>query len=84
MENALHDYRKRTKKDLAVHPISAQLQAAGSPAAIFAILQQQILELDRFRSGNDRWTEWLGTIIDVLSTLSASLGEGIGLVSLET
>lgn len=85
METALQDYQNRTKKDLAMHPISAQLEASDSPAAIFAVFRQQIPEVDRFRSpGDDRWTEWLGTIIDVLCALSASLGEGNSLVSLET
>ena len=80
--NALDAYQRRTKINLLAHPISTQLEASSSTATIFAFFQQQILELDRFRSGDDRWTEPLGTIINFLHALSASLRGS--LVSLET
>ena len=82
--NALKAYEKRTKKDLLAHPLASQLQACDSPAAILAILQLQVQGLDQSRSGDDRWTKWLDPTINVLYTFSATLGEGVGLVSLRT
>ena len=80
--NALKVYEKRTKKDLLAHPLASQLQACNSPAAILAILQQQVQGLDQSRSGGDRWTKLLDPTINVLYTFSATLGEGVGMVSL--
>ena len=79
--NALKVYEKRTKKDLLAHPLASQLQACNSPAAILAILQQQVQGLDQSRSGGDRWTKLLDPTINVLYTFSATLGEGVGMVS---
>jgi hypothetical protein len=82
--NALKAYEKRTKKDLLAHPLASQLQACDSPTAILAILRLQVQGLDQSRSGDDRWTKWLGPTINVLYTFSATLGEGVSLVSLRT
>ena len=79
--DALKVYEKRTKKDLLAHPLASQLQACDSPAAILAILQQQVQGLDQSRSGGDRWTKLLDPTINVLYTFSATLGEGVGMVS---
>jgi hypothetical protein len=82
--NALKAYEKRTKMDLLAHPLASQLQACDSPAAILVVLQQRVQELDQSRSSDDRWTKWLDPTVNVLYALSATLGEGVGLVSLKT
>ena len=84
MENALESYKKHTKKDLLAHPLASQLQACDSPAAILAVLQQQVQELDQSRSSDDRWSKWLVPTVNILYSLSETLGEGVGLVSLQT
>ena len=84
MENALESYKKHTKKDLLAHPLASQLQACNSPAAIIAVLQQQVQELDQSRSSDDRWSKWLVPTVNILYSLSETLGEGVGLVSLQT
>jgi hypothetical protein len=81
INNALKAYEKRTKKDLFAHPLASRLQACDSPGAILAILQQQIQGQDQSRSGDDRWTKWLDPTVNILYALSATLGEGAGLVS---
>jgi hypothetical protein len=73
-------YERRTKKDLLSHPLAAQLQACDSPSSILAVLQQQVQELDRSQSRNHRLTKWLDPTVNVLYSLSATLGEGVGLV----
>ena len=84
MENALESYKKHTKKDLLAHPLASQLQACDSPAAIIAVLRQQVQELDQSRSSDDRWSKWLVPTVNILYSLSETLGEGVGLVSLQT
>jgi hypothetical protein len=81
VNNALNAYKKRTKKDLLAHPLASQLQACNSPSAVLTILQQQVQGLDPSRSSDDRWTKWLDPIVNILYALSATLGEGAGLVS---
>jgi hypothetical protein len=84
IDNALKAYKKQTKKDLLAHPLASQLQACDSPAAILAVLQQQVQELDQSRSSDDRWSKWLGPTVNILYSLSETLGEGVNLVSLKT
>jgi len=81
----LKTYEKRTKKDLLAHPLAARLEACDSPGAILSILQQQVQELERsIGSSDDKWTKWLDPTVNVLYALSATLGEGVGLVRLGT
>ena len=81
--NALIAYKKRTKNDLIAHPLAAELQKSNSPTAILAVLHQQVQGLDRSRSTDDRWTKWLDPTVNVLHTLSETLGEGVSLVNLQ-
>jgi hypothetical protein len=81
----LKTYEKRTKKDLLSHPLATRLQACDSPGAILSILQQQVQEFERsIGSSDDKWTKWLDPTVNVLYALSATLGEGVGLVHLGT
>jgi hypothetical protein len=82
--NALKAYEKRTKKDLVAHPLATELQTCNSPSAILAVLHKQAQGLDRSPSSDDRWTKWLDPTVNVLHTLSDTLGEGVGLVSFRT
>jgi len=81
-DDALKAYKKRTKQDLLAHPLVAQLQACDSPAAILALLSQQVQELNRSQNRDERWSKWLDPTVSVLYAFSATLGEGVGLVCL--
>ncbi|KAF8495913.1 hypothetical protein F5888DRAFT_1924915 [Russula emetica] len=78
--NALKAYERRTKKDLLAHPLAAQLQRCDSPSSILTVLQQQVQELNRSQSSDERLTKWLDPTVNVLYTLSETLGEGVSLV----
>ncbi|KAI0277573.1 hypothetical protein BGY98DRAFT_610113 [Russula aff. rugulosa BPL654] len=78
--NALDNYRKRTKKDLLIHPLAARLQACDTPAAIRTILQEQIHGLDQSQSSAERWSKWLDPTVNVLFAFSATIGAGVGLI----
>ena len=82
INNALDEYKKRTKSDLLAHPLAIQLQACHSSGAILAVLQQQVRELDQSRSSDERWSRWLDPTVYVLYSLSSTLGAGVGLVCL--
>ena len=84
LNNALKAYEKRTKKDLLTHPLASELQNCSTPSAILAVLQRQIQALDQSSSGDDRWTKWLDPTVNVLHTLSDTLGEAVSLVSFRT
>ncbi|KAF8487157.1 hypothetical protein DFH94DRAFT_678202 [Russula ochroleuca] len=74
INNALDKYTKRTNNDLLAHPLAAQLQSCDSPRAILAVLQQQLQGPDQSRSSDERWSRWLDPTINVLYTLSSTVG----------
>jgi hypothetical protein len=84
INNALDAYKRRTKNDLLAHPLAVKLQSCNTPSAILAVLQEQIQGLDQSRNSDDRWTRWLDPTVNVLFALSATLGEGVGLVCVIT
>ncbi|KAN0139454.1 hypothetical protein V8E53_002955, partial [Lactarius tabidus] len=72
--------KKKKKKDLLTHPLASQLQSCESTTAILAILQGQIREFDKSRSGDERLTKWLGPTVNVLGAFSATISGGVSLV----
>ena len=82
INNALDKYKKRTGNDLLAHPLATQLQSCHSPSSILAVLHQQLQGQDQSRSSDDRWSGWLDPTINVLHTLSSTVGAGVGLVCL--
>src|SRR6266702_4436819 len=79
---ALKAYEKRTKTDLLTHPLATQLQSCNSSSDVLAVLHDKVNEFDQSRSHNERLSSWLNPTINVLYAFSATLGVGIGLVSL--
>jgi hypothetical protein len=84
INNALKAYEKRTKNNLLFHPLAEQLQTCNSPGAILHILQQQVQEINQFQSGDETLTKWLDPTVNVLYAFTEALGEGVGLVCLNT
>jgi hypothetical protein len=80
-EKALEEYEKKTGKDLASHPLTAEINGCDSPEAILAVLEGKANELKQSRSGDEGLTKWLNPTMNVLNALSATLGEGVGSVS---
>ena len=79
---SLKAYEKQTNKDLLSHPLAARLHSCDSPAAILAVLQDQVQEFEQSRSVDERLTKWLDPTVNVLYAFSATLGEAVGLVHL--
>jgi hypothetical protein len=77
---AVAEYKKRTKQDLYTHPFAAAFNACNTPDTILDVFRGQAQAFDKFREGDDKLMRCLNPTVQVLSTLSATLGEGIGLV----
>jgi hypothetical protein len=80
INNALDEYKKRTKNDLLAHPLASRLQTCSSPGAIIALLQEQVQGLDQSSSSDERWSKLLGPTVNVLQTFSSILEAGASLV----
>jgi hypothetical protein len=77
-DNALEAYKKKTRSDLALHPLLTKLESCDSPEAVLTMLRGEILGFDQARS-----TTWLISTVKVLDALSSTIGGGVGLVSLK-
>jgi len=75
------EYRRVTGKHLETHPFAIQLDTCNSPEAISKVILIQAQTHSRFSKGDEKLMAWLDPTVQILSILSATLGEGIGLVS---
>jgi hypothetical protein len=62
---ALDAYKDQTKKDIASHPLAAQLQSCDSSSAILAVLRAQVQTVDQSQSADEKWTKWLDPTVNV-------------------
>ena len=77
---ALEAYEKKTKRGLLTHPLSAKLQDCDSPAAILSVLQELVQQFEQRRCRNERLRSCLDSIVNVVYSISTTIGEGVGLV----
>jgi len=75
------EYATVTGKRLDTHPFAAQLDACDSPKAVSDLLRTQAQSFSKFRKGDDKLMAVLDPTVHILFTVSATLGEGIGLVN---
>ena len=81
---ALQTYERKTKKDLASHPLLPTFQSCNSPEAILTVLREQIPAFGQSQNGDDGLTKWLTPTVNVLYAFSATLGQGAGLVNIKS
>jgi len=79
---ASNEYQKVTGKRLDTHPFSAPLDTCHTPEDILKLFQAQAEAFSESRLGDEKLMKWLDPTVHILFTLSATLGEGVGLVSL--
>ena len=77
----LEKYKRKTKQDLAKHPLLPRLQSCDSPEAILTVLREQTPEFDQSQNSDDGLTKWVTPTVNVLYSFSATLGGVAGLVS---
>ncbi|KAN0105540.1 hypothetical protein V8E52_010945, partial [Russula decolorans] len=76
---ALDSYKRKTKKDLAKHPLLSSLQSCDSPDAVLAVLRDQIPAFNQSQNRDDGLTKWVIPTVNVLYTFSGTIGQGVGL-----
>ena len=77
LNTALGSYKKRTGKDLASDPLLRRLEICHSPDDVFTILRGSFLGLDQSHSSNSKLIKWLDPTVNVLYTLSVTIGGGL-------
>ena len=78
---ASNEYLRVTGRRLDTHPFAAQLDNCHSPEAISNVLRTQAQAFNKFHEGDEKLMTWLNPMVNILFAFSATLGEGIGLVS---
>jgi hypothetical protein len=78
---ALETYKRKTKQDLANHPLLPRLQSCESPEAILNVLQEQIPASSHSQNSDNGLTKWVTPAVNVLYSFSAALGDVAGLVN---
>ena len=81
-DSALEAYKRKTGKDLTKDPLLRSIETCQSPDAVLTILRAQILGSGQSQSSRDKLTTWLDPTVNVINAFSASIGGGVGLVSL--
>ena len=81
---ASNEYKTLTKQDLETHPFAAAFENSNSPDSVMNVFRKQAQAFDKFRNGDDKLMAWLTPIVNILFTFSGTLGEGIGLVSIQS
>jgi hypothetical protein len=80
LDAALSEYKTKTGNDLTDNPLAKELKSCGSSEAVLDIIQRQAKAFDKFRDG-DKWLmKWIGPSVDVLFTISSTLGAGVSIV----
>jgi hypothetical protein len=75
------EYERVTGKRLDSHPFATQLDSCDSPEAVLNALRTQVQAFDKSCKVDEKLMAWLDPMVHILFTFSATLGEGIGLVS---
>jgi hypothetical protein len=79
---ALEKYKRKTKQDLAKHPLLPRVQSCDSPEAILTVLREQTPEFNQSQNSDDGLTNWVTPTVNVLYSFSATLGGVVGLVNI--
>ena len=75
-DSALEAYRKKTKSDLASHPLLTKIESCDCPETILTALRGEIFGAQ----SDNKSSTWLNSTVKILYTLSSTIGESVGLV----
>jgi hypothetical protein len=78
---AMNEYHNVTGKSLDTNPFATQLDSCDTPEAISNVLRTQAQAFSKSHKRYEKLMAWLDPTVHILFTFSATLGEGIGLVS---
>ncbi|KAH9040412.1 hypothetical protein EDB85DRAFT_1886932 [Lactarius pseudohatsudake] len=77
---ALSEYKEITGNDLLDDWLAKELQSCESVEAVLDIIRGQAEAFDKFRNGSKKLMKWIDSSVHVLYTISATLGDGVGVV----
>ena len=80
LDTALGKYKSKTGNDLTNNSLAKELQSCESAKAVLDIIQREARAFDKFRDGGKSLMKWIGPSVDVLYTISGTLGQGVSLV----
>jgi hypothetical protein len=80
-QTALTEYETTTGRPLRAHPLATQLNSCDSPQAISSVLRTQAQVFTKYRNNHEKLMDRLNPMVHILFMFSATLGEGVGLVS---
>jgi hypothetical protein len=78
---AFESYKRKTKNDLASHPLLPSLQTCNSPEAVLAVLREQVPAFSESQNRDDGLTKWVTPTVNVLYSFSETIGQGVGSVN---
>lgn len=82
-DDALKSYETKTGKDLKSDPLLRSLENCHSPDAVLTLLRLKIPGVVRSGSSDDRLTNWVNPVVNVLYNFSQMIGGAVALVSLD-
>ena len=82
-DNALKSYKTKTGKDLRSDPLLRSLETCNSPDAVLTLLRQPIPGVDQSGSSDERLTNWINPVVNVLYNFAQTIGGAVSLVSLD-
>ncbi len=74
-EAATHEYRNLTGQDISTHPFSAALDVLKTPDAIIDVFRKQAQVFEKASKDNEKLMAALSPIVQILFTLSVTIGE---------
>ena len=80
LDTALSEYKSKTGNDLKDSSIAKELQGCETADAVLDVIQREARAFDKFKNGDKALMKWIGPSVDVLYTISATLGQGVGIV----
>jgi hypothetical protein len=78
---ALKSYKRKTKNDLASHPLLPSLQSCNSPEAVLTVFREQVPAFGQSQNHDNSLTRWITPTVNVLCSFSETIGQGVGLVN---
>jgi hypothetical protein len=80
LDKALKTYKKKAGKDLKSDPLLRTLEACKSPDETLSELRRQIPGFDQSENSDNRLTNWVDPVVNVLYIFAQTIGGVVGLV----
>ena len=80
LDAALDEYKSKTGNDLINNSLAKDIQDCESAEAVLDIIQREAKAFHKFGDGDKGLMKWINPSVDVLYTISATLGQGVGIV----